>query len=43
MARAGELLATFSSSGFLEIARREGRAADQLTVEPDTPVAVRFG
>jgi len=42
LGRVGELLATFSSSGFLEIARREGRAADQLGAEPGTPVAVQF-
>lgn len=41
-ARPWEFLATFSSSGFLEIARREARAADQLGATPDTPVAVRF-
>lgn len=41
-ARRGQLLATFSSSGFLEIAEREGRAADALSAAPDTPVSVRF-
>ncbi len=41
-ARPGQLLATFSSSGFLEIAQREGRAADQLSATPDLPVSVRF-
>ncbi len=40
--RVGELLATFSSSGFLEIARREGRAADHLGAAPGTAVAVQF-
>jgi len=38
----GELLATFSSTGFLEIARREGRAADHLGAAPGMPVAVQF-
>ena len=42
LGRVGEFLATFSSSGFLEIARREGRAADQLAAAPGTPVAVQF-
>ena len=38
---AGEFLATFSSGGFLEIARREGNAAFQLHVRPGLPVVVR--
>lgn len=37
----GDFLATFSSSGFLEIARREGNAAFQLHVSPGLPVLVR--
>ncbi len=37
----GEFLATFSSSGFLEIARREGNAAFQLHITPGLPVTVR--
>jgi len=34
----GEYLATFSSSGFLEIARREGNAAADLSVSAGTPI-----
>jgi hypothetical protein len=34
----GDFLATFSSGGFLEIARREGNAAFQLHVSPGLPV-----
>ncbi|MGQ0796927.1 MAG: SAM hydrolase/SAM-dependent halogenase family protein [Methanobacteriota archaeon] len=34
----GDYLATFSSSGFVEIARREGNAAESLGVEPGAPV-----
>lgn len=37
----GDFLATFSSSGFLEIARREGNAAFQLHISPGLPVLVR--
>mgnify|MGYP006266463727 CR=1 FL=1 len=37
----GEFLATFSSSGFFEIARREGNAAFQLHITPGLPVVVR--
>ena len=37
---AGEFLATFSSGGFLEIARREGNAAFQLHVSPGLPVVL---
>ncbi len=37
---AGEFLATFSSSGFLEIARREGNAAFQLHISPGLPVVL---
>lgn len=37
----GEFLATFSSSGFLEIARREGNAAFQLHMSPGLPVVLR--
>ncbi len=37
----GEFLATFSSSGFLEIARRDGNAAFQLHISPGLPVALR--
>jgi S-adenosylmethionine hydrolase len=37
----GEFLATFSSSGFLEIARREGNAAFQLHISPGLPVTLR--
>jgi S-adenosylmethionine hydrolase len=36
----GDFLATFSSSGFLEIARREGNAAFQLHISPGLEVAV---
>jgi len=36
----GEFLATISSSGFLEIARREANAAAQLGVSPGNPVSV---
>ena len=38
---AGEFLATFSSGGFLEIARREGNAAFQLHMSPGLPVVLR--
>ncbi len=37
----GDFLATFSSSGYLEIARREGNAAFQLHVSPNLPVVLR--
>lgn len=37
----GEFLATFSSGGFLEIARREGNAAFQLHISPGLQVVVR--
>lgn len=37
----GDFLATFSSSGFLEIARREGNAAFQLHINPGLPVLVK--
>lgn len=37
----GDFLATFSSGGFLEIARREGNAAFQLHVNPGLQVVVR--
>lgn len=37
----GDFLATFSSSGFLEVARREGNAAFQLHINPGLPVLVR--
>ena len=36
----GDFLATFSSSGFFEIARREGNAAAQLNAAPGSPVVV---
>ena len=36
----GDFLATFSSGGFLEIARREGNAAFQLHLSPGLPVVV---
>ena len=36
----GDLLATLSSSGFLEISRREASAADQLEATPGMPVSV---
>lgn len=36
----GEFLATYSSSGFLEIARREGNAAFQLHISPGLPVVL---
>ena len=36
----GELLATLSSSGFLEISRREASAAAQLDATPGMPVTV---
>lgn len=39
----GEFLATLSSSGFLEIARRETSAAAQLDVTPGMPVVVVKG
>ncbi len=38
---AGEFLATFSSSGFLEISRREGNAAFQLHITPGLQVVLR--
>lgn len=38
---AGEFLATFSSSGFLEVARREGNAAFHLHISPGLPVTLR--
>lgn len=37
----GEFLATFSSSGFFEIARREGNAAFQLHIRPGLAVVLR--
>jgi len=37
----GEMLALVGSSGFLEIAVREGRAAQRLGVHPGDPVMVR--
>lgn len=37
----GEYLATFSSSGFLEVARRDGNAAFQLHISPGLPVTLR--
>ncbi len=39
----GEFLATISSSGFLEIARREGNAAFQLHINPGLSVFVTDG
>ncbi len=36
----GEYLATLSSSGFLEIARRESSASDQIGVMPGAPVSI---
>lgn len=36
----GEYLATFSSSGFLEVSKREGSAAAYLHVGPEAPVFV---
>lgn len=36
----GDFLATFSSSGFLEIARREGSAAFQRHISPGLPVVI---
>jgi S-adenosylmethionine hydrolase len=36
----GEFLATFSSSGFLEISRRESNAAAHLDTTPGMPVSV---
>ncbi len=36
----GEFLATFSSSGFLEISRRDGNAAFQLHTSPGLPVVL---
>jgi len=36
----GDFLATFSSGGFLEIARREGNAAFQLHISPGLPVVL---
>lgn len=38
--RPGEFLATYSSSGFLEISRRESSAAGHLNVGPGAPVHV---
>ena len=38
---ASDFLAPLSSSGFLEISRRESNAASQLEVVPGMPVAVR--
>ena len=40
MVAPGEFLATLSSSGFLEVARRESNAASQLEATPGMPVAV---
>ena len=37
----GEFLATFSSGGFLEIARRDGNAAFQLHISPGLTVVLR--
>jgi len=37
----GDFLATFSSGGFLEIARREGNAAFQLHISPGLEVVIR--
>ncbi len=37
----GEFLATFSSGGYIEIARREGNAAFQLHITPGLPVVLR--
>lgn len=37
----GDFLATFSSSGYLEIARRDGNAAFQLHISPGLPVTLR--
>lgn len=37
----GEFLATYSSSGYLEIARRDGNAAFQLHISPGLPVSLR--
>lgn len=37
----GEILATYSSSGFMEIARREGSAAKDLDAAPKAVVTVR--
>ena len=37
----GEYLATFSSGGFFEIARREGNAAFQLHIQPGLPVLLK--
>jgi S-adenosyl-L-methionine hydrolase (adenosine-forming) len=39
----GDFLATFSSSGFLEISRRESNAAAQLEVTPGMPVVIIKG
>jgi len=36
----GDLLATLSSSGFLEISRREASASAQLEATPGMPVSV---
>ena len=36
----GEYLATVSSSGFLEVARREGSVAEQLGVSPGAAILV---
>jgi len=40
MVAPGDFLATFSSSGFLELSRRESSAAAQLDVTPGMPVTV---
>ncbi len=40
-ARDGEILGTMSSSGFLEIAKRDGDAAVTLGAAPRAPVAIR--
>ncbi|HYM40088.1 MAG TPA: SAM-dependent chlorinase/fluorinase [Thermoplasmata archaeon] len=37
----GDFLATFSSGGFLEVARREGSAAFQLHISPGLPVTAK--
>lgn len=39
----GELIALFGSSGYLEVARREGNAARGLRAQVGTPVRVAFG
>lgn len=38
---AGDFLVTFSSGGFVEVARREGNAAFQLHISPGLPVVLR--